>query len=65
VQVLHSLLASHVRCKYCLELTLEGAGAGIGRAVALRLIADGIKKVALIDLFEAHLADIAAKIVEL
>jgi NAD(P)-dependent dehydrogenase (short-subunit alcohol dehydrogenase family) len=51
--------------KYCLELTLEGAAAGIGRAVALRLIADGIKNVALIDLIEAHLADIAAKIVEL
>jgi NAD(P)-dependent dehydrogenase (short-subunit alcohol dehydrogenase family) len=44
---------------------LEGAGAGIGRAVALRLIADGIKNVALIDLIEAHLADVAAKIVEL
>jgi NAD(P)-dependent dehydrogenase (short-subunit alcohol dehydrogenase family) len=44
---------------------MTGAGAGIGHAVALRLVADGIRNIALIDLSEAHLADIEAKIAEL
>ncbi|KAE9376999.1 NAD(P)-binding protein [Stipitochalara longipes BDJ] len=44
---------------------ITGAGSGIGRAVALRLVADGVKSLALIDLNEAHLADIECKIVEI
>jgi NAD(P)-dependent dehydrogenase (short-subunit alcohol dehydrogenase family) len=47
------------------QLTFSGASSGIGRAVALRLIADGIEKIALIDLNEAHLADVESKIIEL
>lgn len=47
------------------ELIQKGAGSGIGRAVALRLVADGVKNIALIDLTEDHLADVEAKIAEL
>lgn len=44
---------------------MTGAASGIGHAVALRLVADGIKNIALIDLSEDRLADVEAKIIEL
>jgi NAD(P)-dependent dehydrogenase (short-subunit alcohol dehydrogenase family) len=61
--VLHLLLAStNVDGNFHSELTHAGAGSGIGRAVVLRLVADGIKNIALIDLNEAHIEGVETEI---